>query len=168
MRKYFLFISLLQIEQKVSLESLIRLKLAFEVSWVKYHHTVCNHFALQWKWPKCLFGQEFEKAGTRFLDLPHFRLVIKKCLGLRAIVSHSASTAERWYYPYWVMFFLECFVVYADNNSIIFHVTRPFLLYLLSHSLLPSDPFQNRMMHKSVSSSWRLITLDEAALDGYE
>ncbi|XP_058269068.1 WD repeat-containing protein on Y chromosome [Hemibagrus wyckioides] len=53
-----LCISKFKIEQKVSLESLTKLKLAFE---------------------------EFEKAGTRFLDLPHFRLVIKKCLGLRAI-----------------------------------------------------------------------------------
>ncbi|KAK2831691.1 hypothetical protein Q7C36_016777 [Tachysurus vachellii] len=51
-------ISRFKIEQKVSLESLTKLKMAFE---------------------------EFEKAGTRFLDLRNFRLVIKKCLGLRAI-----------------------------------------------------------------------------------
>ncbi|KAF7700317.1 hypothetical protein HF521_003275 [Silurus meridionalis] len=51
-------ISKFKIEQKVSLESLTKLKLAFE---------------------------EFENAGTRFLDLPHFCHVLKKCLGLPAI-----------------------------------------------------------------------------------
>ncbi|XP_072548045.1 cilia- and flagella-associated protein 337 [Salminus brasiliensis] len=51
-------LSKLKIEQKVSLESLTKLKLAFE---------------------------DFEKAGTRSLGLPQFRLTIKKCLGLRDI-----------------------------------------------------------------------------------
>ncbi|KAM9468399.1 cilia- and flagella-associated protein 337 [Clarias gariepinus] len=52
------YISKFKIEQRVSIESLTKLKQAFE---------------------------EFEKAGTRFLDLSHFRLVVKKCLGLCAI-----------------------------------------------------------------------------------
>ncbi|XP_066517202.1 cilia- and flagella-associated protein 337 isoform X2 [Hoplias malabaricus] len=47
-----------KIEQRVSLESLTKLKQAFE---------------------------DFEKAGTRSLSLPQFRLIIKKCLGFRDI-----------------------------------------------------------------------------------
>ncbi|KAK1786459.1 hypothetical protein P4O66_018145 [Electrophorus voltai] len=45
----------LKIEQRVSLENLSKLKSAFE---------------------------DFEKAGTRSVDLPQFSLIIKKCLGL--------------------------------------------------------------------------------------
>lgn len=132
------FISWLQIEQKVSLESLTKLKMAFEVWWIKYFHIVCNIFALQKNWHGCLFRQEFEKAGTRFLDLRHFRLVIKKCLGLRAIVSPSAITAEWWYHCHKVIFFY----VYANENSILVNMTKHFGLYLLSHSLDPLTPLK--------------------------
>ncbi|XP_037402683.1 WD repeat-containing protein on Y chromosome [Pygocentrus nattereri] len=51
-------LSKLKIEQRVSLENLKKLKQAFE---------------------------DFEKAGTRSLGLPQFRLIIRKCLGLRDI-----------------------------------------------------------------------------------
>ncbi|KAL7849096.1 hypothetical protein SRHO_G00207190 [Serrasalmus rhombeus] len=51
-------LSKLKIEQRVSLENLKKLKEAFE---------------------------DFEKAGTRSLGLPQFRLIIRKCLGLRDI-----------------------------------------------------------------------------------
>ncbi|XP_036453237.1 WD repeat-containing protein on Y chromosome [Colossoma macropomum] len=51
-------LSKLKIEQRVSLEHLKKLKQAFE---------------------------DFEKAGTRSLGLPQFRLIIRKCLGLRDI-----------------------------------------------------------------------------------
>ncbi|XP_022524525.2 WD repeat-containing protein on Y chromosome isoform X1 [Astyanax mexicanus] len=51
-------LSKLKIEQRVSLENLTKLKLAFE---------------------------DYEKAGTRSLDLPRFRQTIRRCLGLRDI-----------------------------------------------------------------------------------
>ncbi|KAL6471410.1 hypothetical protein MHYP_G00200600 [Metynnis hypsauchen] len=51
-------LSKLKIEQRVSLENLKKLKQAFE---------------------------DFEKAGTRSLGLSQFRLIIRKCLGLRDI-----------------------------------------------------------------------------------
>ncbi|XP_036392841.1 WD repeat-containing protein on Y chromosome [Megalops cyprinoides] len=48
----------LQIDQKVSLENLAKLKLAFE---------------------------EFEKGGIRSLDMANFKQIVKKCLGLRDV-----------------------------------------------------------------------------------